>query len=1176
MPNAFVSLDSGATWTASTTGDNLYFKAFSSISDSIDANDQHAKIQPATLSVVEDDTNADWADAVMDQTRVDPPSTGDTVVIDFEDVVATLVVDQSGSMTWNDRDGLRFDFLKDYIDDLDLKLASAGAEAKFSIVKFNSRKIGDITIAVQDSDSFLDQFEGVKVIRAPVTGIPPLYGAPLLPTDGTEVFVGFGQGKRDLNLTTGEYWYAIFAYAQTSDDASQSKFSTVLRDRISLVSGPRQPVGVAGFAASEEVILSGLGDDIGDRQINISWVNPAGFDYDECLLVRRLDHFPRTIAEPGNVFLLGDAYSDTWEPSTTVSYTDFPSGDVVDGQTYYYRLWTRKSSSDPDNPRLKCSNDSAQTAFVTVSIVDRTWELLDSPYNVPPTGFSDVPPPDPVPADVEAEAGDRALRLVWSQWDSGVVRYKIYYGATQFPSITGTSNGEVQMDGQLIYDGPDGVLEFIHRRLENNQPHFYALMGVDRLNNHTQPVLFQGKPIDDATSDVIPVQEIMSFDAVPESDEIAKLTWKTPVYQQTSASIYFGDEARLLSSIFYEDQDEAEGVTSSFEFVTLSKNVYGFDENGVASTAPIELPEASNLVESSSYDATSTTEISSIVSTPPNTFLNQVSKISLSSVSSLRIKRLSSGEVLKEVLSRPVDIEILNPLDVVPSFSSNIMRRVWQLGDCASITNPVRPDYAEVEIPGIYASQGEFLVIDLDIRYKGLSLESPTAVLVRILDKETSEPAPGIVLPSQDPNGFSTILTQNVLIEETDRAGQPTGESTERSISRVIIPPQTVPGDYILEITVAVNGFSRIVLQDFVVEPILNVDIEALPFVPNNFDRAEQKALVYLAPYNVPQSEKSPVPDGTVVTWGLKLISGGKKANRSIYADPIEVPGTGVRTQTTGGLARNVFFGPGGEIEPPENDGCTSGELWEITAEVKTAGQTVVGHALVELQENIENQQTLERILLRVADAQPGVGSNGIQDDATTSEIARHTVFADGDMESNWEVLANPAEDISEREKSGTFFVNAMTGPTGANPGGLVPVLPVGHPITLTARIMSGDIDPKNIIITTNQGERAGSNVALVEVDTDGLSKAKFSIKILGRGVGIIKEAPQEGSNIVYGYGSITWAASPSVVSLAAHTTINYQGQTFLFTGGGSNLGGSTPPAFISLVEPLDCPGAVN
>lgn len=1180
-----ISENSGSTW-AKVSDRKFAYKAFSLIQDAVSLDEQDATIQAGTEATITDDTNAEWQLATLSQAKIDPPS-GSTVIIDFGNFLVTLVVDQSGSMTWNDRDGLRFTFLKDYIDDLEASLSGTGSTAAYSIVKFRSRQIGSMSFAVQGGEDFLTEFEGVKLIRTPVNGLLPLAGAPTAPGDGIEVFSGFAQEKVDSNLAAGEYWYAIFAYAQDASDNSQTKFSLVSRDRILPVARPKPPIGVAGFVAEEESIddpVSGL--DVGYRWVTLNWDNPPSPDYSEILLVRRTDHFPESPTEPGNVLLLGDPYLNTWEPSTTTSFDDFfPAMDAINGLTYFYRIWTRKPNADPQNPELKCYLSNARTAFVKISTVDRVWEKADPPFNIPPLAFDPNAPITPPILSVQVSVGSKAVKIAWTPWDVDAVRYKVYYNETKYPDPLSTDNGETTYDGALVYDGDGidasadpGTLQFIHRELTNGEPHFYAFVAVDRVNNHSGALFFTARPSSDPTVDPILPEPVSVFSAECVNSTSVRTTWSTPSLFGAPPQLYFGDTARFLASVTFNDA-ESSTTSADFEVIEIDRHVTIFDSSEAG-------PE--DLVVFAAAPTNDTTSLSGTVSMIDSTAaLNDVASATLTAASALRVVNRTSGSLIKEVRSSQISVRFDNPLAVQVTSDQMVNRRSWDPGNCTSIdTGGTQPHYEAVSIPGVYAGTGDFFQARIDILFRGLALDEDTDLLVRILDKDTGSPAPGINLPQANTDGFSTIRTQPIEEENIDRSGQPTGESTDKTVALITIPPQNVPGDYVLEITATIEGYSRVVTFDFVVEPTLNVDVDALAFRPDNFDRAEQKAFIYVGPFD-DETKKIPVPDNTVAEWSLRLVEGNGKAisSRSIYADPPQVPGTGVRAYTHDGITRGIFFGPGGGVEPAKNAICTNGELWELTVDVKYNGMIGQGKALVEIGAPSE-YQSLNRIFLRVADGQQGASSEELADNATDGAIAHHTIFCDGVMESEWEVIGDPQNDINrgsdpaQDSKSGVYFYNGVVGSEGINPGGISPTLQVGQAVTMYASRFHGNVDLSNVIITTNKEEKAGSATALVERDTvDNLLKAKFRVRVLARAVGETLTPPdstQSPSNPVYQSEELFWEKAAAIVGLSVFTIITADGEAFVFGGGGSNLAGSTPPAYISLVEPLGCPSSIS
>ncbi len=156
----------GVTWIPDNTKKFAY-KTFSLIPNAVDPDGQTAAIAPGSLTVGFDSSSADWQNQFslveMDRTAIE----GDTVAINFGNFLITLVVDQSGSMTWNDNEGTRFDFLEGLVNDIDSALTTwnPNSTISYSLIQFKGRRISNMTIGIQGSQNSGLHFDGVYLVR---------------------------------------------------------------------------------------------------------------------------------------------------------------------------------------------------------------------------------------------------------------------------------------------------------------------------------------------------------------------------------------------------------------------------------------------------------------------------------------------------------------------------------------------------------------------------------------------------------------------------------------------------------------------------------------------------------------------------------------------------------------------------------------------------------------------------------------------------------------------------------------------------------------------------------------------------------------------------------------------------------------------------------------------------
>jgi hypothetical protein len=141
------------------------------------------------------------------------------VVLDVNDKSLTFVIDQSGSMTWNDPNNDRFTYAENILDVLDAKYPG---NVKVNVLEFKGEQcfpvfiplttqitsglISDVISAHFANDS--SNFAGFKVVRKEGS-------YPSTSIDGEIVSVGYALAALDLNLEPDtNYYYTVFTYDQ--------------------------------------------------------------------------------------------------------------------------------------------------------------------------------------------------------------------------------------------------------------------------------------------------------------------------------------------------------------------------------------------------------------------------------------------------------------------------------------------------------------------------------------------------------------------------------------------------------------------------------------------------------------------------------------------------------------------------------------------------------------------------------------------------------------------------------------------------------------------------------------------------------------------------------------------------------------------------------------------------
>jgi hypothetical protein len=178
---------------------------------------------------------------------VDDNDGGNDVELDMSEKLFTLVVDQSGSLTWNDSGGLRHDFSAGIVDvlearypsDIRFNLLEFKGEPCFSVfvpltTRIDSNKISDVIKEHFVGDSW--NFAGFRVVRRkdyyPTTAI-----------DGEIIADGYALAALDVDLEQEtDYFYKVFTY----DHFDRFSEGVEIPVRTSSVSFPRGLANISG------------------------------------------------------------------------------------------------------------------------------------------------------------------------------------------------------------------------------------------------------------------------------------------------------------------------------------------------------------------------------------------------------------------------------------------------------------------------------------------------------------------------------------------------------------------------------------------------------------------------------------------------------------------------------------------------------------------------------------------------------------------------------------------------------------------------------------------------------------------------------------------------------------------------------------------------------------------
>jgi hypothetical protein len=201
-------------------------------------------------------TISDFTEGTHNRTQ---PDTDKTLILALEKKLISIILDQSGSLSWNDNTKTRFEYIIKLLEKLN---STYPKELLFNLIKFNgiltkskilACKSGDFELSLTNSfelllknileDSVYD-FSGVRIVRRDDR-------FPIHAADGVIVQDGIFDAFQDNELTESTvYYYGIWTYNK------YNQFSNGQFIKVSPISGDK-PNGL-GFVNIESRILPGI------------------------------------------------------------------------------------------------------------------------------------------------------------------------------------------------------------------------------------------------------------------------------------------------------------------------------------------------------------------------------------------------------------------------------------------------------------------------------------------------------------------------------------------------------------------------------------------------------------------------------------------------------------------------------------------------------------------------------------------------------------------------------------------------------------------------------------------------------------------------------------------------------------------------------------------------------
>jgi len=326
-------------------------------------------------------------------------------------------------------------------------------------------------------------------------------------------------------------------------------------------------------------------------------------------------------------------------------------------------------------------------------------------------------------------------------------------------------------------------------------------------------------------------------------------------------------------------------------------------------------------------------------------------------------------------------------------------------------------------VNGTHINASKPYIARIELQYKGESLPTGTSVNVELFKSSTDNP---LAFKSNrvtiQEGVYNTVAVQEPLLNSS---GNPTGDIVNKSIIDVEIPAPSLPEKVDLYVSIQYLGLfvDATHSAEFVGSLFLQIEGaggSAIP-LPNGQDISEQFATVWTVDPDDPSNRNKtlPVPDGTLVKWELVKLRYGK--NRPFYStESINKLISGVFSSTTGGVARNVFFGPIANVESHSEEICGKicciGEEYAIKASVILGEETAVDqiYASFACQEDITIEQN-QKLLMNAQSGQPGQAPN-------------YVTWADGESLLKFSIAKDPAIVLDSEIPGASCFRACTTG----------------------------------------------------------------------------------------------------------------------------------------------------
>ena len=802
------------------------------------------------------------------------------------------------------------------------------------------------------------------------------------------------------------------------------------------------------------------------REVLLNWEVSDDYDYQggSVRIVRKYQSTPahsndgdvvaEIDAEPGEFFYI-DSYG------------------FIHNETYYYKLFTINSIGNT------CSRREARTIGVKIH------KSVNSP---PPIALEPV-------SDENIVLGNKKLLLQWNNAsDSRWRGTKIYYHPDHFPTINVSSDMTFSSDGDLILDTQDvNKTSFAHRvlgtlqgsdvPLANGYLHYYTFVTYDELRRFSEPRFLTGIP-SGLLSTIFDPEDVEDLHLEVLNPTTLSIQWENPTLKSERLELFFGEPALCFVSvkdIYGGNLDDITNlkleVCTSFRTRSIRSRSYplGNDSSNFTSTerrggaeqpsSGYNFTENCNSPEEEAETVLSYATIESglikglIAHTMDRDILARRERYTMNVRAQYVVKDpdSQSDEPLfayytpgsSVIFVHPIKIAILNKLNKTCDITCGADGKIRGFMACPCPTDDSTTNCQTTTFAGGYIGATQPYVVRVEVQYKGEALPDGTTVNVELFEHADENSDDFLKIKST-----KTVIregsysTSSVLAEEINQQGYPTGGLVSKSIVDIEITHPTEPDYLDIYVSFEYVGFYVDAIHSFRFVGTLFISADITQPLDDGIEVAEQFATVWTIDPDYPKdpTRTLPVPDGTIVKWELTKEQFGK--DRPFYSTE-ELPNviSGIYSTTISGVARNIFFGPVGEVEPHnivkscasgEPKHCCIGEEYTIKANVILGDESAFDGLIFSYICDEPDKFSNKRFLVNAAPGQPGPGE------------PHYITWADGEHLLHFQIARNPIA-IESSSELDMLNVAEFNNCVNAVVGGENFSLSLEHIVTITA-----------------------------------------------------------------------------------------------------------------------------